>query len=122
MENVRQRTARQIENAQKFAVEPIIKSLLDVADNLQRAAEAVPAGVVDGDEQLEAEKAQRLLKSLLQGVRMTEGVLINVFKKHGVEQYNPAGEKFDPNLHQAMFEVPDGTKEAGLVAVVTKVI
>jgi molecular chaperone GrpE len=45
-----------------------------------------------------------------------------VFKKHGVEQYNPAGEKFDPNLHQAMFEVPDGTKEAGLVAVVTKVI
>jgi hypothetical protein len=49
-----------------------------VADNLQRAAEAVPAGVVDGDEQLEAEKAQRLLKSLLQGVRMTEGVLINV--------------------------------------------
>jgi hypothetical protein len=44
-----------------------------------------------------------------------------VFQRHGVEQYNPAGDKFDPNLHQAMFEVPDPTKEAGMVAVVTKV-
>ncbi len=167
MENLRQRTSRQVENAHKFAVEvgrlgggcsvkggelpqcrcalaarlqvphpplltppppppptltpqPIIKSLLDVADNLQRAAEAVPAGAVDGSEDLDAERAQRLLKSLLQGLAMTEGVLMKVFQKHGVEQYNPAGEKFDPNLHQAMFEVPDGSKEAGVVAAVTK--
>ncbi|KAI8477514.1 MAG: mitochondrial grpE-type co-chaperone of the HSP70 system [Monoraphidium minutum] len=120
MENLRQRTSRQIENAQKFAVEPIIKSLLDVADNLQRAAEAVPPSVLDGSAELEADKAQRLLKSLLQGVRMTEGVLIKVFEKHGVAQYNPEGEKFDPNLHQAMFEVPDASKEPGMVAAVTK--
>lgn len=44
-----------------------------------------------------------------------------VFNKHGVEQYNPDGDKFDPNLHQAMFEVPDASKEAGMIAVVTKV-
>lgn len=44
-----------------------------------------------------------------------------MFKKHGVQQFNPEGEKFDPNMHQAMFEVPDGSKEAGMVAVVTKV-
>lgn len=120
MENLRQRTQRQVENAHKFAVEPIIKPLLDVADNLQRAAEAVPAGFVEGSEVLDAERATKLLRSLLQGVQMTEGVLMKVFKKHAVEQYNPAGEKFDPNLHQAMFEVPDPTKEAGTVAVVTK--
>jgi len=63
---------------QTSSTQPIIKALLDVADNLQRAAEAVPSGVLDGSEQLEAERAQRLLKSLLEGVQMTEGVLMKV--------------------------------------------
>ncbi|GBF88541.1 grpE mitochondrial-like [Raphidocelis subcapitata] len=120
MENLRQRTSRQVENAQKFAVEPIIKSLLDVADNLQRAADAVPGSVLDGSEEIDPERTLKLLRSLLEGVRMTEGVLIKVFQRHGVEQYNPAGEKFDPNLHSAMFEVPDATKEAGVIAMVSK--
>lgn len=61
-----------------YSAQPIIKSLLDVADNLQRAGDAVPGGVLDGSEQLDAEKAQRLLKSLLEGVKMTEGVLMKV--------------------------------------------
>jgi hypothetical protein len=46
---------------------------------------------------------------------------VQVFKQNGVEQYNPVGQKFDPNLHNALFEVPDAEKEAGTVAVVTKV-
>lgn len=49
-----------------------------MADNLQRAAEAVPATVLDGSEEVEAERALKLLKSLLEGVRMTESVLMNV--------------------------------------------
>jgi len=53
--------------------------------------------------------------------QLTASSTVQVFQKHGVETYNPANEKFDPNLHQAMFEVPDPTKEAGVVAVVTKV-
>ena len=121
MENLRQRTAREVDTARRFAAEPVIKAMLDVADNLQRAAEAVPAAALDGSEPLDADKARALLASLLEGVRMTEGVLMGAFRRHGVEQYDPAGEKFDPNLHQAMFEVPDATKEAGVVAVVTKV-
>jgi molecular chaperone GrpE (heat shock protein) len=88
---------------------------------LERAAAAVPSAALDGSEPLEAERAAGLLKSLLEGVRMTQGTLMAVFKKHGVEQYDPAGEAFDPNMHSAMFEVPDASKEAGRVAVVTKV-
>jgi molecular chaperone GrpE len=53
-------------------------------------------------------------------VQATEKILLQVLKKQGVEQFNPEGDKFDPNLHNALFEVPDGTKEAGVVAVVTK--
>jgi molecular chaperone GrpE len=47
--------------------------------------------------------------------------MLQVLKKHGVEQYDPIGAKFDPNEHNALFEVPDPSKEAGTVAVVTKV-
>lgn len=122
MENLRQRTAREVDTVRKHAAEPLVKSLLDVADNLQRAAEAVPAAALDGAEPLDAERAAALLKSLLEGVRLTESALMGVFKRHGVRQFNPEGEAFDPNLHQAMFEVPAGAgKEAGTVAVVTKV-
>lgn len=88
---------------------------------MERAAAAVPSAALDGSEPLEAERAAGLLKSLLEGVRMTQGTLMAVFKKHGVEQYDPAGEAFDPNMHSAMFEVPDASKEAGRVAIVTKV-
>ena len=58
--------------------QPIIKALLDVADNLQRAADAVPGNVLDGSEEVEAERALKLLKSLLEGMQMTEAVLMKV--------------------------------------------
>jgi len=124
MENVRARAAREVDGAKKFAVQGFAKSMLDVADNLERAAAAVPKDALNpkegADPKEEADKLRGLLKGLLDGVGATERVLLHVFKMNGLEQYNPEGEKFDPNLHNALFEVPDPSKEPGTVGVVTK--
>jgi molecular chaperone GrpE len=67
------------------------------------------------DEELR-EKADAGIKALLDGVELTERALLNVLEKHGVKKLDPAGQKFDPNLHQAMYEVPDSTVPPGTVA------
>lgn len=124
MENVRGRAAREIETTKKFAVQSFAKSLMDVADTLERAIEAVPSDALDVKEgatpEAEAERLRKLVKSMREGVDITDRQLQQVFKKNGLEQYNPINQKFDPNLHNALFEVPDATKEVGTVAVVTK--
>jgi molecular chaperone GrpE len=129
-ENVRQRARRELETKAQFAVADLAKQLLDVADNLWRAEEAVPKpvrdalfGEGDGDGSaaeaaLDAAKATALLKALLVGLRATDRGLHEVLRKQGIERYDPMGETFDPNLHAAMFQVPDATKEAGTVAAV----
>eukprot|EP00877_Chromochloris_zofingiensis_P001167 jgi/Chrzof1/11050/Cz05g21220.t1 len=120
MENLRQRTSRQIDNAQKFAIQGFAKNLLDVADDLQRAAESVPPEVLKDGSKVQLEKALGLLKSLLQGVNITERNFLRLLEKNGIEQFNPMGHKFDPHLHDAKFEVPDATKEPGTVVFVSK--
>jgi molecular chaperone GrpE len=65
-------------------------------------------------------KADERLKALLEGVELTERELLKVLEKHGVKKFDPLGEKFDPNLHQAMFELPDPAKPAGTVAQVVQ--
>lgn len=120
MENLRQRTSRQIDQAEKFAVQGFAKSMLDVADNLQRALESVPEDAIAEGAALEADKASSLLRGLYGGVRITESILLQAFKNNGLEMYNPMGDKFDPNLHNALFELPDPTKEPGHVGAVTK--
>lgn len=134
-ENVRQRARRELETKSQFAVADLAKQLLDVADNLWRAEEAVPKPVRDalfgeggegggGSEDgaaaaqllLEGPKATALLKSLLEGLRATDRGLHELLRKQGIERYDPTGEPFDPNLHAAMFQVPDATKTPGTVA------
>jgi molecular chaperone GrpE len=66
------------------------------------------------------EKADAGIKALLDGVELTERELHKVLDKHGVRKFEPVGEKFDPNLHQAMFEIPDPTLPAGTVAQVVQ--
>jgi molecular chaperone GrpE len=129
-ENVRQRARRELETKAQFAVADLAKQLLDVADNLWRAEEAVPKPVRDAlfgegagdgsgaEAALDAAKATALLKSLLEGLRATDRGLHEVLRKQGIERYDPTGEAFDPNLHAAMFQVPDATREAGTVAAV----
>mmetsp|Transcript_28363 Transcript_28363/g.80065 ORF Transcript_28363/g.80065 Transcript_28363/m.80065 type:complete len:268 (+) Transcript_28363:162-965(+) len=122
MENLRQRTARQADDAKKFAVQGFVKSILDVADNLERASKAVPDDVLSDDkiEELDVRTARKMLVSMLEGVQLTEKVLLQIFSQNGIQKVDPLGEKFDPNLHQALFEMPDPSREPGTVGTVTK--
>jgi molecular chaperone GrpE len=112
-DNARRRATIDVENAHKFAVGKFAKAMLDVADNLGRAAEAVPEEARDSDE-------QPTLKALYEGVVMTESVLLKAFEQHGLVRLWPMDEKFDPNMHNALFEMPDPEREPGTVAHVTK--
>jgi len=99
MENLRRRTAREIADTRSYAVANFARDLLTVADNFQRAIQAVtPEKRESGSEEF---------KALLEGVEMTERELLKALKTAGVEKFNPEGQKFDPNLHQAMFEIPN---------------
>lgn len=119
MENLRERTRRQAEDAKKFAIQGFCKDLLDVADNLDRAIATVTENDAEAD--LEAIKAK--LKSFHEGVVMTEKQLASVFNKNGVTKFNPEGEEFDANAHMALFNVPvpEGSDaKPGTIAAVTK--
>lgn len=95
MENLRRRTQKDIADARSFSISNFARDLLGVADNLLRAMEAVP----------QESREDEGIKTLLEGVGMTERELGNTLEKHGVKKLDPKGEKFDPNFHQAMFEV-----------------
>lgn len=110
-ENVRRRTQREREETLKYAAVPVVKDLLGVADNLQRALESVPA-------ELAAEIEQ--VKNLRQGVEMTQKELQSVFERHNITTIEPLGQKLDPHLHEAMYEVEDPTQPVGTVVQVVQ--
>ncbi|CAA2997150.1 Molecular chaperone of the family [Olea europaea subsp. europaea] len=120
MENAKERTRREAENTKKFAIQNFAKSLLDVADNLGRASAAARESFSKIDTSNDASGSIPQLKTLLEGVEMTEKQLTEVFKKFGIEKYNPINEEFDPNRHNAVFQVPDTSKAMDHVAVVLK--
>ena len=107
MENVRRRTEREVADARVYGVTNFARDILAVADNMERALKAL-------DDEIR-EKADAGVKALLDGVELTERELIKVMEKHGVRKLEPQGQKFDPNLHQAMFEIPDESVPAGTV-------
>lgn len=111
MENLRRRTEREVADAKAYAVTSFARDMLGSADNLRRALENVPA---------EATASDALLKALVEGVELTERELIKTLERHGVRKIDPQGEKFDPNLHQAMFEAPDPQIAKGLVSKVVQ--
>lgn len=106
VENMRKRTAREMDDTRKFAVSGFAKELVDVLDNLHRACESIP-------EEERSTNAQ--LASLATGVEMTLKSLETAFGKFGIMRIQPMGEKFDPNLHQAVVQVEDSEAEAGTV-------
>jgi molecular chaperone GrpE len=108
MENLRKRTAREVSDARTYGISGFARDVLDIADNLQRALDAVPAEA--------RAAADPGLKALIEGVELTERSLHNALEKNGVRRFDPAGEKFDPNVHQAMYEVPDPSVPAGTIA------
>jgi molecular chaperone GrpE len=106
MENLRRRTDREVADARVYGVTGIARDLIGVADDLRRALDAAEesAAIVDGP-----------AKALCDGVELIERQLLKVLEKHGVRAFNPQGAKFDPNVHQALFEVPDANIPAGSV-------
>ena len=107
MENLRKRTNREVADARTYSITGFARDVLEIADNLQRALDAVPAEA--------RENADPGLKALIEGVELTERSLLNALEKNGVKKFDPAGEKFDPNFQQAMFEVPDPSVPNGTV-------
>lgn len=120
MENVTGRTKREAENSKKFAIQNFAKGLLDVADNLGRASSVVKDSFSKIDSSKDSVGAVPLIKTLLEGVEMTEKQLAEVFRKFGLEKFDPVNEHFDPNRHHALFQVPDASKPPGTVAAVLK--
>lgn len=111
-ENSRLRFRKQVDDAKIYGIQNFCKDLLDVADVLEKALEAVPQDRVAENE---------VLNNLFTGVQMTEKQLQSVFRRHGLLRINPVGEKFNPNEHHALFESVVAGKEPGTVAVVTKI-
>ncbi|MGA7806481.1 nucleotide exchange factor GrpE [Bradyrhizobium sp.] len=107
MENLRKRTSREVADARIYGITGFARDVLDIADNLQRALDAVPAEA--------RASAEPGLKALIEGVELTERSLLNTLEKNGVKKFDPAGGRFDPNFQQAMFEVPDASVPAGTV-------
>jgi molecular chaperone GrpE len=112
MENLRKRTEREVADSRLYGITSFARDVLGVADNMRRALEAVAP-------ELRA-SAQSGAKALVDGVELTERELLKALEKNGVRQFTPQREKFDPNLHQAMFEVPDATVPAGSVVQVVQ--
>ncbi|CAA6672368.1 unnamed protein product [Spirodela intermedia] len=120
MENVIDRTKREAENSKKFAIQNFAQSLLDVSDNLGRASLVVKESSSKMDPSKDSAGAVKLLKTLLEGVEMTEKQLMEVFRKYGVEKFDPSNERFDPHRHLAVFKIPDDSKPPGTVGAVLK--
>ena len=107
MENLRKRTAKEVSDARAYGISGFARDVLDIADNLQRALDALPHEV--------KANADPGLTALIEGVELTERSLLNALEKHGVKKLDPQGQKFDPNFHQAMYEVPDPSVPSGTV-------
>ncbi len=112
MENLRRRTAREIADTRSYAVANFARDLLGVGDNLQRAIQAVP--------EEKRESGSDEFKALIEGVEMTERELLKSLTNAGVKKFNPEGQKFDPNMHQAMFEIPNPELPSNSVAQVVQ--
>jgi len=112
-ENARTIAKRDVLNAQQFAVTKLAKSLLDVSDNLSLALASIPPEEV-------TKEGNGSLKILIEGVAMTETLLNKAFSEHGLVKFGDKGDKFDPNLHDALFQLVDPDLEKGDVGQVLK--
>ncbi|GAA5443433.1 protein GrpE [Microbulbifer sp. NBRC 101763] len=101
-QNARRRAQQDIDRARKFAVEKLLQDLLPVVDNLERALSTI-------------DNADESNKALVEGIELTHKSFVDTLTKNSVEVVDPAGEPFDPELHQAMTQVPNGEVEPNTV-------
>lgn len=106
MDNMRKRAEREREETAKYAISKFARDVVAVADNFERAIQAVPS---------EAAEQDGALKSLVDGVSMTEREFLNVLERNGVKRINPKGEPFNPHFHQAMMEMQNADVAPGTV-------
>jgi molecular chaperone GrpE len=112
MENLRKRTEREVADTRSYAIAGFARDMLSATDALSRALMVLPAEA--------RENADATLKSLIDGIEMTEREMQRLLAKHGVTPIEAEGQKFDPHKHQAMFEVPDPSRPEGTVVQVVQ--
>lgn len=112
MENLRRRTEREVSEAKLYGVTSFARDMLTFADNLRRAVDSVPAE--------DREQASASLKLFVEGIELTERDFLSRLARFGVKKIEPQGQKFDPNMHEALFEVPDPSVTAGTVVQVVE--
>ena len=112
MENLRRRSQKDREDALKYSAANFARDMLSVADNLRRAIESIPE---EGDPDGAA------LVGFIEGIALTEKELLSTLERHGIQKIEPMGEKFDPQFHEAMFEIPSADAENGTVLQVVEV-
>jgi len=112
MDNLRKRTEREVSDTRSYAIAGFARDMLVATDNLSRALMVIPAEL--------RENADGTLKSLIEGIEMTEREMQRLLQKNGVTPIVAEGEKFDPHRHQAMFEVPDASVPEGTVVQVVQ--
>jgi len=113
-ENTRRIARRDVANSKSFAISSFAKSLLDTSDNLTRALDAVP------EELRHDHENNAVLANLYEGISMTDDGLNKAFAKNGLKKFGEKGDKFDPNIHEALFEYPDPEGVPGNVGQVMK--
>ncbi|WP_051144933.1 nucleotide exchange factor GrpE [Thiomicrorhabdus sp. Kp2] len=102
MENLRRRTRIDVESAHKYALEKFVNALLPAMDSMEMGIDA-------------ASKEEATLESIREGVEMTFKQMLDVLQEFNVERVNPTGEKFDPNLHEALTMIPSPDHESNTV-------
>ena len=105
-ENMRRRSEREATSVRKYGHTPFARDLVGAIDNLARVVESTPENLDQADE---------TVKSLITGIQLSWTELQSIIEKHGIKRVEPLGEKFDYNLHQAMFEVPTNDQPSGMV-------
>ena len=110
-ENIRKRTAKEIDQAKKYSHISFVRDLVSSVDNFKRALDSVPENRAELPEPV---------KNLILGLEIVEKEINSTFEKHNLKQISPLGEKFDYNFHQAMFEVPTNDSEPGTVVEVSQ--
>jgi molecular chaperone GrpE len=111
-ENVRRRAKKDVADAGRYGIANFARDMLSVSDNMTRALDSTPDG---------AREESDIVKALVEGVEMTAREMASALERHGIKQVNPLGEKFDYNLHQAMFEAPATGQPDGTIVEVVQV-
>lgn len=105
LENQRRRFERDLKDSSAYAISKFARDVLGIADNLRRALESAPVEI----------RTDQIAASLLEGVEITERALLQTLERYGVKQIEAMGAKFDPHLHQAMFEIESADATPGTV-------